>query len=257
MRSPASYARGSSMPKRTECTSSDLKVFISSRESKCDECGEELGRRAWITLRGDRGAVCLTCADLDHLVFLPAGDAALTRRARKYSRLSAVVLKWSRARKRYERQGLLIENEALERAEQECAADASAREARRESAAVRRAELDEKYISRFAERIRDIYAHCPAGRERMIAEHACRKYSGRVGRSAAAKTLDEAAVRLAVTAHVRHAETEYDDLLQLGYDRHEAREQVQDEVTATLMRWEQGPSGFLFRSCDRRSSPEA
>jgi hypothetical protein len=37
------------------------------------------------------GPLCLTCADLDHLVFLGAGDAALTRRAKKASTLSAVV----------------------------------------------------------------------------------------------------------------------------------------------------------------------
>ncbi|MHB1034973.1 MAG: DUF2293 domain-containing protein [Pirellulales bacterium] len=61
------------------------KVFITARESVCDECGEELGRKAWIMLAGDRGALCLACADLDRLVFLPAGDAALTRRARKHS----------------------------------------------------------------------------------------------------------------------------------------------------------------------------
>jgi hypothetical protein len=83
----------------------DLKVFISSRDSICDECGEELGHHAWITLAGEKGALCLACADLEHLVFLPAGNAALTRRSRKHSTLSAVVLKWSRARKRYERQG--------------------------------------------------------------------------------------------------------------------------------------------------------
>ena len=33
----------------------DLKVFISNRDSKCDECGEYLGPRAWIVLRGDKG----------------------------------------------------------------------------------------------------------------------------------------------------------------------------------------------------------
>ena len=87
----------------------DLKVFISSRESTCDECGESLGRRAWITLAGDKGVLCLACADLEHLVFLPSGDAALTRRARKHSTLAAVVLKWSSTRKHYERQGLLVE----------------------------------------------------------------------------------------------------------------------------------------------------
>ena len=80
----------------------DLKVFISTRASSCNECGENLGRKAWITLVKDKGALCLACADLDHLIFLPAGDAALTRRSRKHSTLVAVVLKWSRARKRYE-----------------------------------------------------------------------------------------------------------------------------------------------------------
>src|SRR5207249_4682230 len=106
---------------------SDLRVFITTRESRCDECGEDLGSRALILLAGDRGAFCLTCADLDHLLFLPPGDPALTRRARKYSTLSAVVLKWSRARKRYERQGLLVEEHALERAETECLNDAEVR----------------------------------------------------------------------------------------------------------------------------------
>jgi len=74
-------------------------------------------------LAKDKGALCLACADLDHLVFLPSGDTALTRRARKHSTLTAVVLKWSRARKRYERQGLLVEAGALEMAEEECSAD--------------------------------------------------------------------------------------------------------------------------------------
>ena len=87
----------------------DLKVFIASKESICGECGENLGRHAWITLVEDKGALCLACADMDHLVYLPSGDAALTRRATKYSTLSAVVLEWSRSRKRYERQGILID----------------------------------------------------------------------------------------------------------------------------------------------------
>ena len=45
----------------------------------------------------------------DHLVFLARGDVALTRRAGKYSTLRAVVLRFSRSRKRYERQGILVE----------------------------------------------------------------------------------------------------------------------------------------------------
>jgi hypothetical protein len=221
----------------TAPTTNTLTVYITSRESRCDECGEDLGRHAWITLAGEGRAVCLACADLEHLVFLPSGDAALTRRARKHSRLFAVVIKWSRPRKRYERQGLLVEDEALARAEEECTADAVTRETRRERAAERRAELDHKYVGRFAARVRDLYPNCPEGRETEIAEHACRKYSGRVGRSAAAKALDEDAVRLAVVAHIRHAETRYDDLLQSGHERHDARAQVDDQVATVLHDW--------------------
>ncbi len=215
----------------------DVKVFISTRESRCGECAEDLGRKAWIFLAGDRGALCLTCADLDHLVFLPAGDASLTRRSRAHSRLSAVVLKWSSARKRYERQGLLVEESALEQAEAECLGDAAARASRRDRAAARRAELDMEFLGRFAERIHQLFPRCPADRPEQIAAHACQKYTGRVGCSAAAKTLAEGAVRLAVTAHVRHRETMYDDLLARGTARLDARHQVREQVERVLATW--------------------
>jgi hypothetical protein len=216
----------------------ELKVFISTRESTCDECGENLGPKAWITLTREKGALCLACADLDHLIFLSPGDPALTRRARKHSTLSAVVLKWSRARKRYERQGILVETQALEKAEEECLADSEIRARRKEREAVRREELDRQYVEQFAARVKELFPQCPAGREREIAEHACLKYSGRVGRSASAKELDEEAVRLAVIAHIRHRETKYDELLSKGYDRREARYEVEGAVYLVLKRWE-------------------
>ena len=66
----------------------ELAVFITTGVATCDECNETLGRSAWI--RSVEGkAYCLSCADLDHLAFLPAGDAALTRRSKKYSTLWA------------------------------------------------------------------------------------------------------------------------------------------------------------------------
>ena len=216
---------------------SDLKVFISTRESTCDECGDDLGRKAWITLVKNKGALCLSCADLDHLIFLPSGDAALTRRARKHSIFSAIVLKWSSARKRYERQGLLVESSALEQAEQECLADSKARALRRQREALRRAKLDRDYVKRFAARVRNLYPGCPSGSELEIAEHACLKFSGRIGRSATAKNLDEEAVRLSVIAHIRHNETNYVELLAKGYDRWEAREHIKESVEEVMSEW--------------------
>jgi hypothetical protein len=216
----------------------EIKVFISNRNSTCDECGEDLRRKAWITLVRDIGALCLSCADLDHLVFLASGDAALTRRARKYSRLSAVVLKWSRARRRYERQGLLVEESALDLAEGECLADFEVRALRKEREASRRAGLDEKFVQQFANKIRELFPRMETGREQGIAEHACMKYSGRIGRSSAAKSLEEKAVLLAVIAHIRHRETNYDDLLGKGWERSDARSAVAERINEVLGSWQ-------------------
>jgi hypothetical protein len=215
-----------------------IRVFISHRDNTCAGCGEELGKGSWITLEPDRDAVCLACADLDHLIYLPAGNAALTRRAREHSTLSAVVLKWSRARKRNERQGLLVEEQALERAEQECLADEDARARRREREAERRELLDQEFVRQFAARVRELFPRCPSGVELRIAEHACLKHSGRIGRTAAAKSFDEGAVRLAVVAHIRHEETAYDQLLAQGHDRQGARWEVQGAIEDTLDAWQ-------------------
>jgi hypothetical protein len=84
----------------------DLVVFDKvSAEGKCSECGAELAPGDFLFMEKGQ-PLCLVCADLDHLVFLPAGDMTLSRRARKHSPLSAVVVRFSRTRKRYERQGL-------------------------------------------------------------------------------------------------------------------------------------------------------
>jgi hypothetical protein len=125
----------------------------------------------------------------------------------------------------------------LEQAERECLADAEVRARRREREAARQAELDRQYVERFAVRVRELYPRCPPGREAIIAEHACLKYSGRIGRTAAAKSLAEETVDLAVVAHIRHAETEYDQLLGRGWDRRDARAKVEEAVHRVLLNW--------------------
>jgi len=220
--------------------SDELKVFIANRPVTCAECGEDLGRKAFIFLAGEKGAICLECADLDHLVFLRAGNAALTRRAKKYSKLWAVVLKWSRARKRYERQGLLVEEEAFDRAFEECEADEEIRAARRLRERERRSLRAQEHTQRFARRIRELFPGAPEGVEWTIAEIACEVGSGHVGRTAAGRALDDDAVRAAVVAHIRHAETPYDELLMTGWDRFEARDEVRARVQDVLERWQRG-----------------
>ncbi len=183
------------------------------------------------------GPLCLTCADLDQLLFLPAGDMALTRRAKKASGLSAVVVRWSRSRKRYERQGLLVEESALEHAEEQCLADEDIRARRRQRDAVRRADEDVQFQAQFAAEIQRLFPACPAERAEAIARHAASRGSGRVGRTAAARALDPDAVTLAVVASIRHADTAYDTLLMSGMSRESARDAVRPYIDEQLDRW--------------------
>ena len=52
---------------------------------------------------------------------LSAGDALLTRRVKAKSDRHAVVVRFSKSRRRYERQGLLVEPQALTEAQRELA----------------------------------------------------------------------------------------------------------------------------------------
>jgi hypothetical protein len=199
----------------TEERPPDLLVIAASKPWICAGCGSEFLRGQFLSM-DDAGPLCMHCADLGYLEFLPSGDAALTRRARRASRLAAVVVvQWSRARKRYERQGILAEPDAIASAEQECLADSEVRERRREREEQRRLDEDKRFVADLAAAIR----------------------SGRVGRTVAGRALEPDAVRLAVVAAVRHEDTRYDDLLMSGTARSEARELVRSDIDQIVDSW--------------------
>jgi len=215
----------------------DLVVFEKvGEEGNCSECGTELAKGNLLLMEKNQ-PLCLTCADLDRLVFLPAGDAALSRRARKHSPLSAVVVRFSPARKRYERQGLLVPESALAKAEEECADDAPARAAARVQAAFVRQEDDREFIAALTREILGRYPGCPPEEAGRIAAHTGLRSSGRVGRSSAGCALEARAVELAVSAHVRHEHTNYDALLMRGTNRLDARELVREKMDRVLAKW--------------------
>lgn len=211
----------------------ELVVIAPLNDWTCTACGGS----GELLIMDATGPLCLACADLDQLVFLAAGDAALTRRARRASRLSAVVVRFSRARKRYERQGILVEEQALEQAEQQCLEDGEARARRRARDAERREREDADLVERLTAEIVRLFPGCPRARAGAIARHTAARHSGRVGRSVAGRALDPVAVELAVVASVRHADTIYDELLMSGIERAEARERVRGDVERVLERW--------------------
>jgi hypothetical protein len=140
-------------------------VFSIVKDSKCSQCNRELWTGDLLTMQSNQ-AWCMDCADLDHLVYLGSGDAALTRRATKHSSLWAVVVRFSRSRGRYERQGVLVQPEALEKAEEECLADADLRAARQARDAERREFQDVELAARMTEKINTL---SPVARRRRLA----------------------------------------------------------------------------------------
>jgi hypothetical protein len=211
----------------------DLVVISALNPWTCGECGVA----GDLLIMENDSPICMGCADLDHLVFLPSGDAALTRRAKKMSTLSAVVVRFSRARGHYERQGLLVDEEALIRAEDECLADEDVRLRRRIRDAERSDGQDDTIRMSFEHQIRTLFPKCPPDRARAIAGRATVRGSGRVGRSTAGRELDREAMTLAVIAAIRHEETDYDRLLMGGISRAEAREEVLGRVHDVLNDW--------------------
>ena len=50
----------------------DIVVFSILKPSACAECGAELWKGSFLRMEKEK-PLCLECADLDHLVFLPRG----------------------------------------------------------------------------------------------------------------------------------------------------------------------------------------
>ncbi|MCW5977985.1 MAG: DUF2293 domain-containing protein [Bryobacteraceae bacterium] len=211
-------------------------VFQILRDSECSECGVKLESGSLLFMDGEQ-PLCLACAKMDELEYLPAGDAALTRRATKYSERTAVVVRFSRSRGRYERQGILVAPAALERAEQDCFEDADQRAKARQAGAARRRREDMELIERMTVEIRRLFPRCPPAEAAAIAGHTALRGSGRVGRTAAGRSLEEGALEAAVRAAVRHKYTPYDTLLAAGAERPLARAEVAERVDGILAAW--------------------
>ena len=145
-------------------------VFLNLRDAQCSECGAEIAQGSMLLMEADQ-PLCLYCARLGGLEFLPAGDTALTRRATKYSERAAVVVRFNRARKRYERQGILVEETALAKAEQECVQDADERVAARARATVLRGQQDRKLVAQMIKLMAELFPGCSLTEIAAIAEH--------------------------------------------------------------------------------------
>ena len=210
-------------------------VIQPRRHHSCADCDRAPLRHLVL----ESGApLCLDCADLGHLVFLPRGDAALTPAGP--ARAVRSPPSWSASTGAAGATSVRASSSRRPpspAAEAACLADAEARARRRARDAGRRAAEDVRFTSALTAEILRLFPCCPAERARDIAEHSSVRGSGRVGRSAAGRALDEFAVTAAVRASVRHLDTEYDALLMARVPHNRARARVAAAIDAVLASW--------------------
>jgi hypothetical protein len=97
-------------------------VYALSKASRCYACDRKLLADEIVQLKttGDeREVMCQKCAGLGHLEVLISGNARLTKLVGKYSTVQFNIMKWSELWKCYERKGVLVEPQAIDKAEAE------------------------------------------------------------------------------------------------------------------------------------------
>ena len=213
------------------------KASILRKPTQCAKCGCRIPEKVPLIIRHDDSKFCLDCDGLDNLEFLPSGNTALTVRTKRLCPNAIPVVEWNARRKRDEQRGILADPVQINNARELCVQDESARASRRVVAAKKRELVDADYRKTFAAEIRKLFPSMPREREFAIADHACEKHSGRVGRTAMAKEFSQKMIELAVAAHIRHIETDYDRLLAHGTKRTDARESISSLVRGYMALW--------------------
>lgn len=210
-------------------------IILLQKQDSCVRCRNALAVGDIAQLAGKR-VICQNCCGWGGYVWVPSGDATLTRRLGK-SGLAVAVKAWNKRKNRWERRGTLAPEDVLADAQASCAMDEDQRAITREKSRARAAVQDQLYIQAFADALRREFPSMPAEREYAIARHACEKHSGRVGRTAAAKQFDREMMTVAVIAHIRHLHTDYDYMLDGGVRKRDARDEIRRDVQKILTSW--------------------
>lgn len=79
------------------------------------------------------------------------------------------------------------------------------------------------------------FCKIPAAEKEVVLKHGFKKHSGRVGRTSSISLAKK--VTLAVIAHIRHKQTEYDVLLRAGETREKARKLTWKEIEGVMKQW--------------------
>ncbi|KAK7544523.1 uncharacterized protein J3D65DRAFT_673267 [Phyllosticta citribraziliensis] len=161
-------------------------------------------------------------------VWLKKGDPYMTRHCREITLAGGKTL-FTKIDAKERPVGLYLPQQVYEVVK---TADASTKEKRQ--AATKRKDALTLEKARVA--LNKSFPAMPKEDEEAVLTRAWKKSSGRVGRT---ETISmEVKVKLGVTAHARHAYTEYDELLKQGFTQKVAREKIKTDVEDIVSKWQ-------------------
>jgi len=171
-------------------------------------------------------------------VEVPTGNHFLTRTIKK--RADCVYVRMKKHRKgNFSRAiGIMAPRNIVEDAKQLAQETEEDRLTKREKAAEYRAKQEELHRKHMQAEILRLYPNMPPKEAGVIADHAFEVGSGRVGRVSAIDLNKK--LELAVKAHIRHQHTEYDDMLNDGWEKEDARRQIAGQVEKIHGEWKGG-----------------
>ncbi|MBX9951279.1 MAG: hypothetical protein K2Y39_19075 [Candidatus Obscuribacterales bacterium] len=110
------------MTEKAKKPAKETPVYSLVRASRCYNCDAKQEPGSIVKFepgKDEREIRCRKCASLEEMEFLRSGNAKVTQMAKKYSQRVVLVMQWSELWKTYERIGLLVESQAIDRIEKE------------------------------------------------------------------------------------------------------------------------------------------
>lgn len=110
------------MTEKSPKTAKESPIYSLVRASRCYNCDEKQVPGSLVRFQSandESEVICRKCSNLSDLEFLKSGNTKVTQLAKKHSKRVVVVMQWSELWKAYERKGLLVESEAIDKTEKD------------------------------------------------------------------------------------------------------------------------------------------
>jgi hypothetical protein len=180
----------------------------------------------------------------EDFVEVESGDAYVTRHVKLRSKVVYCRMKKSKRQGFSKVIGILAPPQIIEEVLADARQTKAMRKARSATAAAYRSRKETALNKVRIELLKQTLPSIPDGDANQIVERAFEVGSGRVGRTSSLN--DDEQLHAATIAHIRHCHTDYEELLEDGVDRKEARDCVAGMIQRVFDAWQSSQAPMCY-----------